>query len=844
MTHPKPTTYPFPDTRLGSPDPAPSGADLWQLSALTTEGVPDAARGPLPASVPGCVHTDLMAAGVLEDPYYDRNELQSPWIGRNDWRYTCRFPVTADMLAHERLTLVCEGLDTVAEVFVNGQHVGSAENMHVGYRFEVKACLREGENDLTLTFRSPYAYAEGMRARLGDRPAAYAEPFAFIRKMACNFGWDWGPTLVTAGVWRPIYLEGWSGIRLASVRPLVMAATPDRAQVMVHVGLETTGEGDAPRRVRATLKDPAGTVVAQAEGDAPGEGLGLEVPAPQLWWPRGHGAQPLYELTVEVVGAEAARWRQRIGLRSVALDTAPDEIGSHFALVINGKPVFCRGANWIPDDCFPHRVTRERLRERFTAAVEANLNMLRIWGGGVYESADFYELCDELGLMVWQDFPFACAAYPEEAPFDALVEAEARYNLTRLARHPSLVLWNGNNENLWGYVDWGWQERLGERSWGRGFYLGTLPRLAAELDPSRPYWPGSPYSLIREGNETIHPNDDRHGCTHIWDVWNERDYTGYRDYRPRFAAEFGFQAPPTYAALARSLPEEAIHPTSRAMLHHQKAVRGNEKLAAGLEAHFGASFEDDFDRWHYLTQLNQARAVELGVTWFRSLAPRCMGALYWQLNDCWPVTSWAALDGYGGKKLLWYATRRFFADRLLTFQPTEEGLALSACNDSDAPWEAEVTVARLTFAGEVRASETLTLELPPRSTHRSSVLSAALAHPEHEAYEVLVARAGSHRTFWFFARDKDLEYPEPAFDATWEPTSDGGRLSLTAHTLMRDVCVFADRLDPCATVSDQLVTLLPGERAVFTVRSGGPLDGDALQRPPVLWCVNAALRGA
>jgi beta-mannosidase len=825
LTHPRPTTYPFPNT--------------WQLSALTTEGVPEAAYGPLPATVPGCVHTDLMAAGVIRDPYYDRNELHSRWIGRNDWRYTCRFLVTAEMLAHERLTLVCEGLDTVAEVSVNGHHVGSAENMHVGYRFEVKGHVREGENVLTITFRSPYAYAERMRLRLGDRPAAYDEPFPFIRKMACNFGWDWGPALVTVGVWRPLYLEGWSGVRLTSVRPLVTLATPERAQVVVHAALETTGGGDAPRRVRATLKDPAGTPVAQAEGEASGEGLKLEVPAPQLWWPRGHGAQPLYTLTVEVVGAEAAPWQHRIGLRSVALDTAPDEIGSRFALLVNGQPVFCRGANWIPDDCFPHRVTRERLRERLLAAVEANLNLLRVWGGGLYESANFYELCDELGLMVWQDFAFACAAYPEEAPFDALVEAEARYNLTRLARHPSLVLWNGNNENLWGYVDWGWQERLEGHSWGRGFYLETLPRLTAELDPSRPYWPGSPYTL----DESVHPNDDRHGCTHIWDVWNERDYTGYRDYKPRFAAEFGFQAPPTYATLARSLPAPELTPTSKAMRHHQKAVRGNEKLSAGLEAHFGASFEDDFDRWHYLTQLNQARAVELGVTWFRSLAPRCMGALYWQLNDCWPVTSWAAVDGYGGKKPLWYATRRFFADRLLTFQPTEEGLALFACNDSGAPWEEEVTLARLTFAGAVRASEALALKLPPRSTRLLSELSAALAHPEHEARELLVARASSHRALWFFARDKDLAYPEPAFDAVWEPTSEGGRLSLTAHTLLRDVCLFADRLDPNATVSDQLVTLLPGERAVFTVHSGRPLDGDALGKPPVLWCVNAALRG-
>lgn len=800
---------------------------VWQLSALSD--VPEAARGTFGATVPGCVHTDLLAAGVIDDPYLGQNELETQWIGRADWRYSTTFAVTAEMLDAEHLTLVCEGLDTVAEIALNGVRVAKTENMHVGYRFELKDGVREGENSLEISFRSPYAYAEAHRERLGELPNAYPEPFNFIRKMACNFGWDWGPTLVTAGVWRELYLESWSGVRIKGVRPLVMEATAERAQLVVFAELEGDAAGQT---LQARLTDPAGVVIAETQMDASSHEakLTLTVDNPELWWPRGHGEQPLYTLTLTL---GETSWEGCVGLRTAELDTTPDDTGAAFTLKINGKAIFCKGANWIPDDCFPHRVTQERLRERLTQAAEANMNMLRVWGGGVYESDAFYDVCDELGILVWQDFLFACAAYPEEAPFAELVEAEARYNLTRLSPHPSLVLWNGNNENLWGYVDWGWQDKVAGRSWGHGFYLELLPRLVAELDPSRPYWPGSPYS----GDDALHPNADTHGPKHIWDVWNERDYTHYRDYRPRFAAEFGFQAPPTYRTLARSVPEPEHFATSAAMLHHQKAVRGNDKLAAGLSAHFGDAVQGstaDFDDWLYLTQLNQARAVGLGVEWFRSLAPTCMGVLYWQLNDCWPVTSWAAIDGNGRKKPLWYATKRFFADHLLTFQPSESGIRLVACNDSDTLWVGEVMVQRLEFSGDVHAEETVSFYLHPRTTATVAELSDSLRQTERPEQEFLVAQTGGQKATWFFLPDKALDYPEPVVEGRLEED----RLTLTARTLVRDLALFVDRLGADTNIDDQLVTLLPGESYTFTLSGLGGAALDDLLRPPILNCAN------
>jgi beta-mannosidase len=810
----------------------------WNLRAIhLPEDAPShIAEREIVANVPGCVHTDLLQAGLISDPYYDRNELDLQWIGYTDWEYRCSFTIDEELLSRVRVDLVCDGLDTIATIMLNGQTIGETVNQHLGHRFDVKSILKRGPNDLAIRFRSAVNYAQEERDRLGELPraTAYELPYNFIRKMACNFGWDWGPTLVTAGIWQSISLQAWDTARIAAVRPLVMAADARSARVDVYVDLER--QRDETVRAHARLTGPDGrTHEISGEIYSGGHKLTLEIPEPMLWWPRGYGEQPLYDLEVilyEADGALLDSWQNRIGLRTVNLRTAADEIGEEFVLEINGQQVFCKGANWIPDDCFPTRVTPERYRQRITQAAEANMNMLRVWGGGIYENEAFYRVCDELGVMVWQDFLFACAAYPEEAPFDALVEAEARHQVIRLSPHPSLVLWNGNNENIWGYFDWGWQETVKDRTWGLGFYLELLPRIVAELDPSRPYWAGSPYS----GTMDIHPNADSHGNRHVWDVWNMVNYLVYRDYSPRFLSEFGFQAPPTYPTLRRSIPEDQLAAESPAMLHHQKARQGNDKLNNGLRDFF--DIPEDFDDWLYLMQLNQARALTLGVEWYRSRQPVCMGTLYWQINDCWPVTSWACVDGYARPKPLWYATRRFYADRLLTIQPDGDELALYAINDTDQPWQSELSLERLTFAGEPRHQESAGLVVSPRSCIRVMALSGELARPGETDSEMLVARAGEQQALWYFDVDKKLRYPEPDYDVQLSLVNNTYRLVIRARTLLRDLAVFVDRLDPDAVISDQIVTLLPGETHTFVIESAQELDANTLTRPPVLRCAN------
>ncbi|MFJ9795201.1 glycosyl hydrolase 2 galactose-binding domain-containing protein [Streptomyces sp. NPDC101145] len=777
----------------------------------------------LPARVPGCVHTDLLAARVIPDPFIGRNETEIAWVGRQGWSYVAEL---AHDSRHERTDLVFDGLDTAAEITLDGEVLGTTRNMHRAYRFDVTG--RTGR--LEVRFDSAYEEADRVRALTGERPNVYPEPFQYIRKMACGFGWDWGPTVVTAGMWRPVRLEHWSTARLAEVRPLVTVdGTTGRVELRLRTERTDHGAG-RPLTVRAAVRGE-GTL---GEGLVSFTGeeavLRVEVPEARLWWPRGYGDQPLYELEVTLLDeAEGPLdvWRRRIGFRTVELDRSPDAHGSGCTFVVNGVRIFARGVNWIPDDVLPSRITPERYRTRLRQAAEAHVDLVRVWGGGIYEDDAFYDACDELGLMVWQDFLFACAAYPEEQPLRGEVEAEARDNVVRLMPHPSLVVWNGNNENLWGFRDWDWEEPLAGDSWGEGYYLGVLPRIVAELDPTRPYMAGSPWS----GSWDHHPNDPRHGTHHSWEVWNRQDYAEYRASVPRFVAEFGWQAPPALATLRRALPGERLAPDSPGMLHHQKAEDGNGKLNRGVARHFPLP-EDDFDRWHYLAQVVQARAVAAGIEHWRAHWPVCAGTVVWQLNDCWPVSSWAAIDGDGRLKPLYHELRRVYADRLLTLLPGDDGPVLAVDNQSGAPWRAEVTLRRVAADGTVLARAVLDVEAAPRTVARPD-LPAELVPAAGSADEFLVADADGLRALHFPVRDRDFAYPPARYDVRLEPVAGQEAavdVVVTARTLVRDLLLQPDRIAPAARADRGLLTLLPGEEARIRVSGCGDLSDDGVER--------------
>lgn len=822
--------------------------DGWTLTAVAGPAPAELLGRPVPARVPGTSHTALLDADLIPDPYLARNETALGWMKRVDWAYE-RLLDVAPAADDERVDLVFDGIDTVATVSLDGRELGRTANQHRSYRFDVRDLAGRGPLPLRVDLASALTYAEGEAARLGSRPSPYPQPYNMVRKMACSFGWDWGPDLQTAGLWKPVRVERWRVARLATVRPVVTVGTGTGTgtggdgRVEVHVDVErsglaggSSGTDPAGLRVRARVAGVEGEVVVAP--DAGTVRVVLDVPAPRLWWPVGYGEQPLYDLTVELVadGAVLDAWSRRIGFRTVEVDTSDDELGTRFTVVVNGVPVFVKGANWIPDDHLLTRITRQRLARRIDQALGAHLNLLRVWGGGIYESDDFYELCDERGLLVWQDFLLACAAYPEESPLWAELEAEARENVVRLTSHPSLALWNGGNENLWGHEDWGWKAELDGRSWGERYALELLADVVAELDPTRAYSPNSPSSPRRRPAD-VHPNDPDHGTHHEWEVWNRVDYVHYRDDVPRFCSEFGFQGPPTWATLTRAVGRDAdaLTKDDPTFLLHQKADDGNGKLDRGLAPHVGVP--EAFVDWQWATQLNQARAVEHAITHYRSWWPRTAGAIVWQLNDCWPVTSWAAVDGDERPKPLWYAFAHAFADRVLTVGERDGRLAVSVVNDTDEPWAGTLRLTRTTLDGGALADEVRDVVAGPRSV--VTVLpNDDVAVPDQTGAEALVARLGTARTVHTWVEDVDLALDPAAVRATARRVDGGYDVTVTAQSLARDVTLLVDRLDPDARVDDQLVTLSAGESATFRVSTDAELDVEALTAWPVLRTAN------
>jgi beta-mannosidase len=801
--------------------------DGWTVEPGAVSDAPGtvAEAGPIPASVPGSVHTDLLAAGLIDDPYLDDNEARQAWIGVTDWIY--RRPIGWAEDGSERQELVFDGLDTVATVRLDGAVLGATRNMHRSYRFDVTGRIG-ADGELEVAFEAPIRAADAASLELGYRPHVNHHPYNGLRKMACSFGWDWGPDTSTSGIWRGARLETWSTARIAELR-VVPAVTDGVPTLSVAVRVERAGTDAGALDLVIRM---AG-LEARAEFEPGAELAAIELPVPdaELWWPVGHGAQPLYdvdvELRAEALVLDAAR--RRIGFRTVSIDTTPDSEGVPFTLVVNGEPVFVRGANWIPDDAFPHRVDRARYAERLDQAQFAGINLIRVWGGGIYESDSFYAECDERGLLVWQDFLLACAAYAEEKPMRSEIEAEAREAVLRLGPHPSLVLLNGNNENIWGYQEWNWQPRLDGRTWGSYYYYEAFPRIVEELAPHVAYTPGSPFSPDRDAAQ----NDPAQGSMHIWDLWNSKDYLHYRDYRPRFVAEFGWQGPPTWSSLTAAVSDSPLTPESPGMLVHQKAMEGNVKLIDGLVPHF--ALPDDMEDWHWAMSLNQAVAIRTGIEWFRSLTPHCSGTVVWQLNDCWPVTSWAAIDGYGRRKPLLFALRQAYAERLVTIQPDGDGVAVVAVNDTAEAWAGVLELTRTAYTGETLARDSLVLEIPARGTVRVPVVDA-IGAPSSSESEVLVAQLGTVRATWFFADYRHSELAAPDLDVRAEADHGDWRVDVTARNLVRDLFLQVDKVAPDAVVDRGLVTLLPGESVRFTIRGAESASGEDFAR--VVRCAN------
>jgi len=809
------------------------------------------------ASVPGSVHTDLLAAQVIPDPYAGAPEAGLQWIGLADWEYQARFDVDAQTLARAHAELVFEGLDTFAEVSLNDRPLLRADNSHRTWRARVEGQLRPSGNLLRIVFRSPIAtLLPGVQAMPHKIAGNYPSPYGdeprdamvgnFVRKPGYHFGWDWGPRYVTAGVWRPVRLESWNAQRITDVAVQTRALDAARADLRVAVEVEAAAARNA--RVQVDLLDPEGRVAATVEQPAALR-AGVQVVSvpvalakPRRWWPVGQGEQARYTVRARVDAGtpEAVERSLRTGLRTVELRREEDGKGGQgFAFVINGVPIFAKGANVIPFDMFPARVDPARIRRELTAARDANMNMLRNWGGGYYEDDAFFDIADELGLLVWQDFMFGGGMQPGYDPaFRANVVAEARDNVRRLRGHPSLVLWCGNNEEETAWKDWGHGRDLkaadpafAARVW-QGYvdlFGHELRQVVGEEGLGVPYWSSSPSNDL----DTV-ANDSTRGDKHYWQVWGNPalPVQAYLRETPRFMSEYGLQAWPVLRTLDGIIPAADREVDSATVRAHQKfmAGEGNQRLLQYIEREFGTP--RDFAGFVYLSQVMQAEGIALAALHHRASRPYTMGSLYWQLNDVWPGASWSSIDYAGRWKALHFHAKRFFADHAVAALRDEGVTRVSLLNDRQQPLRAQWRLRVMDVDGRQVSTQQHAVTVPALSALDVGRFTDAqllgTADPTRTV-AVVELRDGPRvlsRQVVYFAAARDMQLPKVQVDSRWVQDGDDTVLELRSAQLARGVWIEFDGRD--ATLDDNAIDLVPGEPVRIKVRADA--DPETLRR--------------
>ena len=643
------------------------------LNGAWTLQIPGSTFGIVPAQVPGSVYHDLLTAGKIPDPFYRDNEMDALKLMDSDFHYSRVFFVDESLLTQDAVLLRCEGLDTLATVYINGKIAGIANNMHRIWEFDAKGLLTPGENSIAVHFASPTKYIkEAYSSCVADGSSDAMVGFPHIRKAHCMFGWDWGPRLPDAGIWRDISLIGVSTARIRDVHVL---QHHEAGKVTLEVNTHITEiTGSAP--VSVTVTGPQGEIWTAA-----GEHAVIEIEKPELWWPAGYGEQPLYTVSV-ALGDGLDCWEKRVGLRTMTVSRRKDEWGESFSHCVNGVDIFAMGADYIPEDNLLPRVTPQRTRLLLEDARAANMNLIRVWGGGYYPDDWFYDACDELGLLVWQDFMFACAVYDLNEEFEANITAEFVDNIRRLRHHAALALWCGNNE-MEMFVDFGlWVTAAKQKSDYIKMYEYIIPKVLKAEDPQAFYWPASPSS----GGGFDKPNDENRGDVHYWDVWHGlKPFTDYRNHKFRYVSEFGFQSFPCMETIESFTEPEDRNVFSYVMEKHQRNASANGRIVSYLSQMY--LYPREMTDLVYASQLLQAQAMQYGVEHWRRDRGRCMGAVVWQLNDCWPVASWASIDYFGRWKALHYYEKRFFAPVLISCH--EEGILSQDTNVNAEPYSLE-----------------------------------------------------------------------------------------------------------------------------------------------------------
>ncbi|RRU21914.1 glycoside hydrolase family 2 protein [Stenotrophomonas sp. 278] len=800
------------------------------------------------AQVPGSVHTDLLAHQLIPNPYAGAPEAGLQWIGLADWEYQARFDVDATTLANAHAELTFEGLDTFAEVTLNDRPLLKANNSHRTWRARVDGRLKAQGNTLRIVFRSPITtLLSGVQAMPHKIAGNYPSPYGdepkdamvgnFVRKPGYHFGWDWGPRYVTAGIWRPVMLDSWDAQRITDVAVQTQALDETRATLQVDVEIERAAAGNA--QVQVSLVDPDGRVAAVVEQKASLRkgiqvvSVPVQLANPRRWWPVGYGEQARYTVRTVVDAGKQGRVEQqlRTGLRTVELRREVDRDGGQgFAFVINGVPIFAKGANVIPFDAFPARVDAARLRRDLTAARDANMNMVRNWGGGYYEDSTFLDIADELGLLVWQDFMFGGGMQPGYDPaFRQNVVAEARDNVRRLRRHPSIVLWCGNNEEETAWKDWGHGRDLtaADPAFAKKVWQGyvdlfghDLRQVVSEHGLGVPYWSSSPSNDLDEK-----ANDSTRGDKHYWQVWGNPalPVQAYLRETPRFMSEYGLQAWPSMKTLEGIIPADQRQVDSPVVKAHQKfmAGEGNQRLLQYIEREFGTP--RNFDDFVYLSQVTQAEGIALAALHHRASRPYTMGSLYWQLNDVWPGASWSSVDYDGRWKALHFHAKRFFAGHAVAALRDEGVTRVSLLNDRTEPLRGAWRLRVMDVDGRVRRDERKAVTVPPLAALEvgrftdAQLLGKADPKRTVAVAELLDGEQVISRQVVYFAAAKDMRLPEAKIVSRWVREGDDSVLELRSAQLARGVWVEFDGFD--AVLDDNALDLVPGEPVRIRVKA-------------------------
>ena len=772
------------------------------------------------AQVPGCVHTDLLKNDIIPNPFYGTNEKDLRWISDENWEYKTIFNVDNEFLNREVQLLKFYGLDTYAKVYVNGKLLLESNNMFHPWEVSVKNIFKLGKNEILVSFDSPIKKILPKMNKMDyELPAdndQIKKTSPHTRKAPYHYGWDWGPSFATCGIWQNVEIIGYDLFVIDNVHIDQKEVRTNSAKIEIIIDISSEIDSE----VKLVIVEPKSKInISKSVSLKKGKNSfhrSIDIINPELWWPNGHGGQDMYEFEIHLKKDEYQDLKKiKTGLRDFKVQIEKDSNGTSFSFIVNGKPIFSKGANWIPGDSFTTRMTKDNYKILLKNAVNANMNTVRVWGGGIYESEYFYDLCDELGLIVWQDFMFACSLYPGDDDFLESVKKEAEYQIIRLRNHPSIALWCGNNEIAVAWHNWGWKEKYPKSVFFKDYknlFHELLPKLCHSLDKSRLYWPSSPgydLSLPKTGQEL------NKGDVHYWGVWHGGDeLSSFSENVGRFMSEYGMQSFPSMATVDYFCPTKEQDIDSDIIKSHQKASLGNGNIMKYILMYYNEP--KDFSSFIMLSQIMAGEAIKVAVESHRIAMPYCMGSLYWQLNDCWPGASWSSLDYFGNWKALHYYAKKFFSPLLICADTQSDIINVYVVNDGELIKKSKILIELYDLKGNLVFEEKVVVDIKANSSTRvfsdkkDKVLNGLDAKNIMLRTSIVLDGVIISTNDYFFEKTKFLNMDEQNFNVNVEKADVGYSIYIESKSFLNRF--YALCLNDSGVFSDNYFNMLPGEK--------------------------------